>query len=103
MLVRDLELILDAIDEELVEHVDAHGLLAFGTAERMLSYAKVLAAGHISFQRLDEAWEQWYPLVLGYVEAFECDELAEMMDLVPFGDEVRPGQSRMLMRRSYRA
>tara|TARA_R110002110_G_scaffold2103_2_gene9545 strand:- start:632 stop:802 length:171 start_codon:yes stop_codon:yes gene_type:complete len=47
--VRDLELILDAIDEDLLIHVDEQGHLAVG-AERLLDYTQRLVMGDVVFQ-----------------------------------------------------
>lgn len=77
--VRDLELILSETDEALVEHFDTYGHLAVPTADRLLHYARRLLDGDISFQQLDEEWEQWYPLVQGFVDAYECDDVAEVV------------------------
>lgn len=91
MLVRDLELILDSIDEDLLVHVDEQGHLAVATAEWLLHYANALVAGNISFQGIDAEWADWYPLVGAFVEAYEFDDMAEMFELAPLGEpEGRP-------------
>ncbi len=82
----DLELILDAIDEELLIHVDEQGHLAVGTAERLLDYTSRLVKGGVVFQDVDSEWPDWYPLVGAFVEAYESDDMAEMFDLAPLGE-----------------
>lgn len=91
MLVRDLTLILDAIDEELLVHVDDQGHLAVGTAERLLGYAVRLAEGGTTFAEVYTDWEDWYPLVSAFVEAYQFEDMGEMFDLAPLGEpEGRP-------------
>lgn len=91
MLVRDLELILDAVDEDLVQHVDSDGHLAIQTAEQLRDYAERLVEDRITFDQLAREWPDWFPLVSAFVEAYEFDDVAEMFGLAPFGEpEGRP-------------
>ncbi len=89
--VRDLELILDAIDEDLLVHVDEQGHLAVGAAERLLDYTRRLVKGDVVFQDVHSEWPDWYPLVGAFVEVYESDDMAEMFDLAPLGEpDARP-------------
>lgn len=91
MLVRDLHLILDAIDEDLLVHVDDDGHLAIPTAERLLGYATRLVEGTMTFEAVEAEWEEWCVLVGAFVDAYEFDDMAEMYDLAPLGKpEDRP-------------
>ncbi|MGH9920858.1 MAG: hypothetical protein ACRD6W_18560 [Nitrososphaerales archaeon] len=76
----DLVTYLDAVDERLVDYLDAHKNLSSATVRRLQRFAVAMSEGSMTAGLAREDWAAFYPLAAAFVVVCGSDELGELYD-----------------------